>query len=65
MNSPDPDPLSMSDAALRCAMNACQGSQWLSDRQFAEACRSEIRRRQVLARGPDPQHASPKAKEAA
>jgi SOS response regulatory protein OraA/RecX len=42
----------MSDAALRCATNACQGSQWLSDRQFAEACRSEIKRRQVLARGP-------------
>jgi hypothetical protein len=65
MNRPDPDPHLMSDAALRCATNACQGSQWLSDREFAEACSTEIKRRLVLTRGPDLKHEKPKAKEAA
>jgi SOS response regulatory protein OraA/RecX len=44
----DPDPREFTDRTLHCAIDACAGSKWFSDRRFAEACAAELDRRMEL-----------------
>ena len=45
MKRDEANPATMPDRALDCAILACQGSAYASDREFAKACAAELERR--------------------
>jgi hypothetical protein len=45
----DPDPATMPDGGLLCAIEACRNSVHESDREFSRACTVELERRMVDA----------------